>query len=579
MAIYRGPGGSGDATTDANNEASVAANAAQEAEQSASQALGYAQAAATSATNAANSATAAASSASSASSSATTASNQAATASTAASNASTSASNAATSAGQASNSATQSANSASASNAYAVASSDSATQSASSAASSSASAVLAQNWAIKTDGPVAGGEYSSKYWATSENVVVVRDNIDDINDVADNIGIIQTVGSDLAGSGFNYDLGSITDPTTGTGTPPGNIEVVADNITNINTVATNIADIDTVVANLVDIQNAEENADAAAASASLANDWATKTSGPVAGGEYSAKYNAQQAASSASSASSSASSAASAQIAAESARDQTLAAYDNFDDRYLGTKSSDPTLDNDGNALIAGALYFNSVDGVMKVYTGTVWVAAYASLSGALLVANNLSDLSNTSTARSNLGVAIGTNVQAWDTDLDWVAANLTTAGKALLDDVDAAAQRTTLGLGTAATTNSTDYATAAQGTKADTAYGWGNHAVAGYAIDSTVVHLAGTETITGAKTFSSTITGSITGNAGTVTNGVYTSGSYADPSWITSLAETKVLPSQTGNVNKVLITNGTSTSFSLIDEDNLAALIDLGSI
>lgn len=70
--------------------------------------------------------------------------------------------------------------------------------------------------------------------------------------------------------------------------------------------------------------------------------------------------------------------------------------------------------------------------------------------------------------AASAAGLVIGTTVQAWDTDLDWVAANLTTAGKALLDDVDAAAQRTTLGLGTAATTSSTDYATAAQGTLAD---------------------------------------------------------------------------------------------------------------
>jgi hypothetical protein len=47
---------------------------------------------------------------------------------------------------------------------------------------------------------------------------------------------------------------------------------------------------------------------------------------------------------------------------------------------------------------------------------------------------------------------------------------DITTAGKALLDDADASAQRTTLGLGTAATTASTDYATAAQGTKADSA-------------------------------------------------------------------------------------------------------------
>jgi hypothetical protein len=41
----------------------------------------------------------------------------------------------------------------------------------------------------------------------------------------------------------------------------------------------------------------------------------------------------------------------------------------------------------------------------MKVYTGSTWVAAYASLSGALLVANNLSDLASNSSARTNLGL------------------------------------------------------------------------------------------------------------------------------------------------------------------------------
>lgn len=46
----------------------------------------------------------------------------------------------------------------------------------------------------------------------------------------------------------------------------------------------------------------------------------------------------------------------------------------------------------------------------------------------------------------------------------------LTAAGRALLDDASASAQRTTLGLGTAATTASTAYATAAQGTTADAA-------------------------------------------------------------------------------------------------------------
>jgi hypothetical protein len=59
-------------------------------------------------------------------------------------------------------------------------------------------------------------------------------------------------------------------------------------------------------------------------------------------------------------------------------------------------------------ALVAGALYFNTTDNVMKVYEGSSWVAAYASLSGALLAANNLSDVSSVSSARTNLGLGTG---------------------------------------------------------------------------------------------------------------------------------------------------------------------------
>lgn len=63
--------------------------------------------------------------------------------------------------------------------------------------------------------------------------------------------------------------------------------------------------------------------------------------------------------------------------AAQSAETNAVAAYDSFDDRYLGPKASDPTLDNDGDALLTGALYFDTNNNDMKVYNGSSWVVAY----------------------------------------------------------------------------------------------------------------------------------------------------------------------------------------------------------
>ena len=54
--------------------------------------------------------------------------------------------------------------------------------------------------------------------------------------------------------------------------------------------------------------------------------------------------------------------------AAENAKNAAEAALDTFDDRFLGSKSSNPSVDNDGNALVDGALYFDTTNNVMKVY-------------------------------------------------------------------------------------------------------------------------------------------------------------------------------------------------------------------
>ena len=62
----------------------------------------------------------------------------------------------------------------------------------------------------------------------------------------------------------------------------------------------------------------------------------------------------------------------SAAAAAASAADAATT-YDNFDDRYLGAKASPPTLDNDGNALLTGAIYWNSVSNAMFAWSGTAW--------------------------------------------------------------------------------------------------------------------------------------------------------------------------------------------------------------
>ena len=86
-----------------------------------------------------------------------------------------------------------------------------------------------------------------------------------------------------------------------------------------------------------------------------------------------ASTSATNAANSATAASTSATNAANSATASASSATSAANSFDDFDDRYLGAKSSDPSVDNDGDALITGALYFDTTLGAMKVYTGSTW--------------------------------------------------------------------------------------------------------------------------------------------------------------------------------------------------------------
>mgnify|MGYP001227125149 FL=1 len=62
-----------------------------------------------------------------------------------------------------------------------------------------------------------------------------------------------------------------------------------------------------------------------------------------------------------------------AKTASEAAQTAAEAAFDSLDDRYLGAKSSAPSTDNDGNALVTGAIYWNSSNNKLNVWDGSAW--------------------------------------------------------------------------------------------------------------------------------------------------------------------------------------------------------------
>ena len=114
---------------------------------------------------------------------------------------------------------------------------------------------------------------------------------------------------------------------------------------------------------------ASTSATAAASSATAAGSSATA----AAGSATSATSSASTATTQAGTATTQANNAGTSATAAAASAAAAAASADAFDDSYLGAKSSDPTVDNDGDALTAGDMYFNTSSNSMKVYDGSSW--------------------------------------------------------------------------------------------------------------------------------------------------------------------------------------------------------------
>ena len=187
------------------------------------------------------------------------------------------------------------------------------------------------------------------------------------------------------------------------------------------------------------------NAAASATSAASSRDSAAASATAAASSQTAAGTSATQAETAKTGAETAKTAAETAKTAAETAQAAAETALDSFDDRYLGAKNSDPTVDNDGNALIDGALYFNTNDNVTKVYDlgNTAWRFltptdanqtkindVQAALANVTTVANGITNINTVATDISNINsvVSNATNINAVAQDLTDIGA---VAGKA----------------------------------------------------------------------------------------------------------------------------------------------------
>ena len=200
--------------------------------------------------------------------------------------------------------------------------------------------------------------------ANSTNVNLVANSIDDVNDVgtvitkvttvADNIGSVNTVAPKVS-----------------------EISTVSANIGNVNTVATNISSINSATTSAADALASKNAAATSATNAANSATAAATSASSITGAETNSANSATAAATSA--------------TAAQTAKTAAETALDEFTDIYLGSKSVAPTVDNDGNALATGSIYWNSGVDQLYIWDGSAWDDAAFTASGAVTSFNTRS--------------------------------------------------------------------------------------------------------------------------------------------------------------------------------------------
>jgi hypothetical protein len=166
---------------------------------------------------------------------------------------------------------------------------------------------------------------------------------------------------------------------------------------------------------LVDAASATTSQTAAAASATAASNSQTAAASSASAAstsETNAANSASTASTQATNASNSATAAASSATAAAGSASAAAATFDLFDDSYLGAKSSNPSVDNDGNALQDGALIYHTGENVMKVYDlgTTTWLQLTPTVSNQNNINSAVANSANINSAvanESNINAAV----------------------------------------------------------------------------------------------------------------------------------------------------------------------------